>query len=446
MTQPIKNIILNEERKCDSTILEQVIQLIGEGKSFADIMRETGISLFDLSTYLEVAFYKTNLDPSILVDQEKVTNIMKELNDASYPSLKEIKQKYPDYEYTEIRVVRGVYFRSTHYYQRKPKKQPKQDIQQLTLFGDDSAEPQNLVEKVDLTSVPFLLEAIDTLETEHWKQFAVELFAKYTPKQFFILPASMSKKVHNETELSTGTFDIHNPKKLVKMGGKYYHSYRVYEKLLDILEPDSPEVWNWKRDKVIHYVYGNQYEPWERDAMKVAALSHDIYSGGTGDEFNPKRKSMDKHHAHYHKTELLPLRRLLPEEEWEAYILMVDNHMWKWGPIEPNIKFHEGKDKETVEACYRHYVLYRLVKNIELADYLASRRNEALVPRLKQAVQTWFYVKRDLDITWEDLAKMGLDEAEIRKAFAKEQEPLEEILKLVLGDQYTEMKNQAILS
>lgn len=99
-----------------------------------------------------------------------------------------------------------------------------------------------------------------------------------------------------------------------------------------------------------------------------------------------------------------------------------------------------------MEACYRHYVLYRLVKNIELADYLASRRNEALVPRLKQAVQTWFYVKRDLDITWEDLAKMGLDEAEIRKDFAKEQEPLEEILKLVLGDQYAEMKNQAILS
>ena len=324
----INDIIKNEEKKCNNEILEKVIQLIGEGKSFQEIMTEARLSLFELSRYLEVSFYKTNYDPAMYVEKDKVQNIMKELNSLSFPSLKEVKNKYPDYEYTEIRIVRGVYFRTPHYYQQKSTKKTK-DEEQLTLFGDGSFASSPQKEKVDLTTVPFLLEIIDTLETEHWKQFALELFAKYTPKQFYIMPASMSKNVHNETELDVGKFDEKDPKKLVKMGGKYYHSYRVYQQLLDILEPDSPEIWNWNRDKVVKYVYGNEYEPWERDAMKVAALSHDIFSGGTEDEFNPNRRRMDKNHAHYHKTELLPLKDLVPEEEWNAYILMVDNHMWK---------------------------------------------------------------------------------------------------------------------
>jgi hypothetical protein len=332
MANPIQDIIIKEERKCDNEILDRVIKLISENKSFSEIMREAGISLFDLSTYLEVAFYKTNFDPSILVDKDKITNIMAELNKASFPSLKEIKNKYPDYEYTEIRVVRGVYFRSTHYYQKKTKTQKAtqdNETKQMTLFGDTELVPEIKTEKVDLTTVPFLLDAINTLETEHWKQFALELFAKYTPKQFFVLPASMSQKKHHETELSIGEFSLTEPKKLIKMGGKYYHSYRVYLKLLEILEPDSPEIWGYKENKVVKYVYGNEYKEWEKDVMKVAALSHDIFSGGTEDEMNPKRKYMDKNHAHYHKTELLPLKKLVPEEEWNAYIMIVDNHMWK---------------------------------------------------------------------------------------------------------------------
>lgn len=441
----INDIIKNEEKKCNNEILEKVIQLIGEGKSFQEIMTEARLSLFELSRYLEVSFYKTNYDPAIYVEKDKVQNIMKELNSLSFPSLKEVKKKYPDYEYTEIRIVRGVYFRTPHYYQRKSTKKTK-DEEQLTLFGDGSFASSPQKEKVDLTTVPFLLEIIDTLETEHWKQFALELFAKYTPKQFYIMPASMSKNVHNETELDVGKFDEKDPKKLVKMGGKYYHSYRVYQQLLDILEPDSPEIWNWNRDKVVKYVYGNEYEPWERDAMKVAALSHDIFSGGTEDEFNPNRRRMDKNHAHYHKTELLPLKDLVPEEEWNAYILMVDNHMWKWDPLEPTIKFHEGRNKETVEECYEHYRLYRLVKNVELSDYLASRRNDALIPRFKQAIETWFYCKGNLDITWDDLNQMGLNEKDIRKAFGKPYEPLGDIIKLLLGDRYNQMVNQAMLS
>ena len=448
MANPIQDIIIREEKKCDNETLEKVIQLISENKSFSEIMREAGISLFDLSTYLEVAFYKTNFDPSILVDKDKITNIMTELNKASFPTLKEIKSKYPDYEYTEIRIVRGVYFRSTHYYQKKTKTQKITDngeTEQMTLFGDSELVPEMRAEKVDLTTVPFLLDAINTLETEHWKQFALELFAKYTPKQFFVLPASMSKKRHHETELSVGEFSLKEPTKLIKMGGKYYHSYRVFLKLLEIIEPDNPEVWNHKGDKVVKYVYGNEYEPWEKDIMKVAALSHDIFSGGTEDEVNPKRKYMDKNHAHYHKIELLPLAKLVPEEEWNIYIMIVDNHMWKWDPEEPTIKFHEGKDKNSVSECYKHFALYRLVKNVELADYLASRRNEELISKFKQAIETWFYIKKNIDITWDDLDKMGIKEDELRKAFAKEHEELEEFIKLILGDRYIKMKNQSLM-
>lgn len=450
MANPIQDIIIREERKCDSEILDKVIKLISENKSFSEIMKEAGISLFDLSTYLEVAFYKTNIDPSTMVDKEKITNIMTELNKASFPTLKEIKNKYPDYEYTEIRIVRGVYFRSTHYYQKKTAKAEKaadkEENSQMTLFdNNEMILPDVRKEKVDLTTVPFLLDAINTLETEHWKRFALELFAKYTPKQFFTLPASMSKKKHHETELSVGEFSPTEPAKLVKMGGKYYHSYRVYLKLLEILEPDTPEVLDYKGDKAVKYVYGNEYEAWERDVMKVAALSHDIFSGGKEDETNPKRKYMDKNHAHYHKTELLPLTQLVPQNEWDTYIMIVDNHMWKWDPEEPTIKFHAGKDKNTVEECYKHYALYRLVKNVEISDYLASRRNEELISKFRQAIETWFYIKRDLNITWDDLDKMGLKEDELRKAFAKENEQLEEFIKITLGNRYTEMKNQSLM-
>lgn len=446
MAMPIQDIIKREEQKCDENKLEQVISLIQNGKGFSDIMREADLSSFDLSTYLEVAFYQTNLDPSILVDKERITKIMSELNQASFPSLKAIKTKYPDYEYTEIRIVRGVYFRTTHYYQKKTKPKKTEEMTQMTLFGESGFQiDEPKVEKVDLTTVPFLLEALDTLETEHWKQFALELFAKFTPKQFYIMPASMSKKQHHETEQSVGCFDPMEPKKLLKMGGKYYHSYRVYLKLLEIIEPDHPEIWNWRKTKVVRYVYGFEYEPWQRDAMKVAALSHDIFSGGTGDEFDSKRKYLDKHHAHYHKTELVPLKKMVPDNEWDAYIIMVDNHMAKWDPVEPSMKFHDGKTKETVTECYEHYVLYRMMKNVELADYLASRRNDDMIARLKQAVETWFYLKGNLEIDWSDLENIGLPEADIRQAFAKEHESLQVILELVFGGRFSQMKNQSLM-
>jgi hypothetical protein len=76
---------------------------------------------------------------------------------------------------------------------------------------------------------------------------------------------------------------------------------------------------------------------------------------------------------------------------------------------------------------------------------LASRRNEELISKFKQAIETWFYIKRDLSITWNDLDKMGLKEEDLRKAFAKENEQLEEFIKITLGDRFMEMKNQSLM-
>lgn len=441
MGYAVQDIIINEEKKCDKEKLEKVMKLIGEKKSYTEIMRETDLTLFELSIYIEVAFYKSNYDPSIYVDKNKISKIMNELKSISFPSLKQIKNKYPECEYADIRIVRGVYFRTKRYYQKKSKakQEEKQKTDQMSLFNVVDINI-NKEEKVDISTVPYLLDEINKLETEHWKKFAKELFSKYTPKQFFILPASMSSRKHHETELAIGEFDIYNPKKLVKMGGKYYHSYRVLKLLEEILEPDSPEVWNYQKTKVVNYVYGNEFEPWQKDAMKVAALSHDIFSGGTGDDFNPKMKYMDKNHAHYHKTELKPISILLPQNEWEAYIMIVDNHMWKWDPQEPTIKFHDGKNAESIDKCYKHYELYRMVKYVELADYLASRRYDNTIPRLRQALKTWYYIKGNLDITITDLTNMGFNIKKIKEIFTNEN--LEEIFKFILGkEEYSKMKS-----
>lgn len=447
MAYAIENIIAGEEKKCNPEILEKVIKLIGEGKSYKDIINEVGISEFTLSTYIEVAFYRENFDPSLYVEQDKVTQIMKLLESSSFPALKEIKNKVPDCEYSDIRVVRGVYFRTKHYYQKKTKTKvdTKPQNEQVSLL-DTMEVPKTATIKVDINTVPFLAKCIEKLETEHWKTFATELFSKYTPKQFFLLPASMSSKNHHETELDFGEFDISDPQKLIKMGGKYYHSYRVLCCLEEIIEPDSAEIWDYTKKKVAKYTYGNEFQAWERDAMKVAALSHDIYSGGTNDDLNPKMRHMDKKHPYYHETELQSISNLVPEEQWKVFIEMVSNHMWKWSPKDTTIKFHEGKNASSVEECYNFYKLYRMVKNMELADFIASRRNSDIVPRFKQAINTWYFIKKDINITWEDLQILGIEEKELRDAFAKEKEPIEEFIKVVIGsEKYLEIKNASLM-
>jgi len=412
-------VIVKEEEKCDPKKLEEVIDLLGENKPYKEIMLQTGISLFDLSTYLEVAYYKTNYDPVSYVAKEKITAIMNEFEKKSFPTLKAVKTALPNCDYTEIRTVRGVYFRKTRYYQKKK-----------TAALEVKAEVM-LDNKLDLKTVPYLMEAINTLKTDRWKIFAKELFAKYAPKQFYILPASLSGKHHNETEYAKGYFDQNDPMALSKFGGKYYHSIRVLRQLEEIIETDHPEIWDYNHEKVTKYVYGNEFEDWEMDAMKVAALSHDIYSGGVEDELNPKKRSMDKKHAHYHKTLLKPLGEALPEKEWNAYVMMVDSHMWKWDDEKPSISFKEGLEKTTPADVYEHFNLYRMVKWVELSDYIASRKTDDLIPRLRQAFITWFYLKKDLLISFSDLKSMGINKEDVVKTFGDTQ--LSEIAKIVVG-------------
>lgn len=414
-------MISKEENKCDPVKLEAVIEMIGERRTYKEIMETLHISLFDLSTYLEVAFYKSNEDPHNYIEQDKFEKIMQKFEAKSFPALKEIKNSFPECEYSDIRIVRGVYFRKKRFYQKNAAKM-KEVVAETIDF-----------EKVDLKTVPYILEAIETLKTDHWKKFALELFSKYAPKQFYTLPASLSGKHHNETEYAKGYFDKEDPKKLIKSGGKFYHSMRVYWQLNEILETDIPEIWDYNREKIVNYVHGNDFEPWQMDAMKVAALAHDIYSGGPEDETPPRKRSMDKHHAHYHKTLLKPIGENLPQNEWEAFVMMVDKHMWKWD-VEPlDFSFHEGMKKKTVKEAYEFYVLYRMVKWVELSDYIASRKTDDFIPRLRQAFLTWAHLTKNLLITYEDFESMGIEKAKIEEAFPNAS--LKEIAEILLGEE-----------
>ncbi|MFW6024868.1 MAG: helix-turn-helix domain-containing protein [Candidatus Woesearchaeota archaeon] len=427
----VQDIIKKEEQKCHPQILENVISYMEDGKTIKDISKLTKLDFFNLSPYIEVAFYKSNIDPSVYVKKELIEQIMSALEGLSYPNLKPVKEKVPNCDYSEIRVVRGVYFRSKRYYKKKTNKKKKVENNQLTL--DLDIREKKKVKKVELDSVPYLMDFINSLSTPHWRNFATTLFEYYVPKQFYILPATFHKNQHNESELETGYFDKDNPLKLASMGGKAYHSYRVYKQLLQIIEPDMPEIWDYKKTKVKNYVYGNDYEAWELDVMKVAAWAHDIYSGGPNDELDPKRKRMDKLHPHYHKTELLPIKSMVPDNEWDAFIQCVDNHMWKWQK-DPStlIRFDNGKNFDDKKEVYNFYRLFRMVKNVELADYLASRRNDDTIPRFKQFLKTWYHINENYNLTWDDLNECDFSESDIREAFGKDKDvPLENIIKQI---------------
>ena len=423
------DIILEEEKKCNEDILQSVINLLKNKKTVKDIMTELNMSAFVLSTYLEVAFYREQtLDPSLLVDKNLIENIMRELNKSTWPSLTSIKELF-NCDYSEIRIVRGVYFRTNRFFSRKKPSEPKKEETQVVSFFDT----MNISDvKVDIDTVPFLREAINNLKTSHWRKFAIELFSKYTPKQFYIMPASMKKGVHNETEHTTGYFDLNDTKKLVLMGGKCYHSIRVYEMAKNIIDTDAAEIWDFKKTKVTDYVYGNEYSDAENDIILVAALSHDIFSGGTDDEFNYKRKSLDKMHPYYHKEALLPIKDIVPNDEWELYIRAVQDHMWKWSPNPLQSKFHDGK--KISEEAYKFYSEYRVIKTVEIADYLGSRKDSQIIPKFTQAIKTFYYLIKSRNITWDELEKMGIEEKEVRVAYGKMNEPLSEFLKLILDN------------
>lgn len=411
----IMNIIKQEEAKCEKEKLDRLLYLIKEGKNIRDIIVELNISAYNLGTYLEVLYYKEQtLDPRIVVPKEKVKAIYLVLKNLGFPSLKEVKDKLPNCEYYEIRAVRGAYFRVQRFGSNKVKKEEtnKKEVNQESFFNN--SESSILPIKVDISSVPYLLDELKKIKTDRWKKFAIELFSKYCPRQFFIMPAAMRKGVHNEVEHTIGEWDLKDKIKIKQVGGKYWHSIRVAQYVDYIIETDSAEIWDFNKTKVINYVYGNEYLDYEEDIMRIAALSHDIYSGGVEDEFNSKRKSMDKEHPYYHRKELESLKKIVGEQEFELYLNVVENHMWKWSIKEPTISFDDGKEIDN--KAYEFYRKYRLVKNMELSDYLASKKDNDLSTKLIQTIKTFKYLNIP-QISWNDLDKMGFNKSIVISIF-----------------------------
>lgn len=229
------------------------------------------------------------------------------------------------------------------------------------------------------------------------------------------MPAAMNSFAHDIVELSYGEYDGDTPN-VKKMGGKCFHSVRVCEIVEHILNTDSPEITDF-HGIVKKYVYGNEYEDWESDMLKVAALSHDIFSGGVEDEFNYKRRYLDKNHPYYHRQALACISSILPENEWNTYLTVVENHMWKWSPKECTIFFHDGKKKNTASDKDNFYNLYRLVKVMEIADYLAAQRDKTRGKEIIFAIKTYYTLYGTYDMPEDTKEKLGITKEEMMKSF-----------------------------
>jgi len=230
-----------------------------------------------------------------------------------------------------------------------------------------------LKRKVDIKMVPHYSSAIDNFETEDFKRLAIAGL-EAAPLQFWIMPAAMSKKVHHSSEHEIGEIEYDETKQLYyvkRIGGKAFHTLRVLDVAEIIMESDDPRVKDFQGN-IKKWKYGNEMTERERDLIRTACLWHDIYSGGTGDEFDDQRKSLDKRHPHYHRTELASLSFMILVEEWELLMKCIEQHMWKWDDIEI-VKFHDIAKQKTVEEAYKFAKEYRIIKIVELSDLIASR-------------------------------------------------------------------------
>lgn len=232
-----------------------------------------------------------------------------------------------------------------------------------------------LKRKVDLKMVPYYSNIIDeNFETEDFKKLATAGL-EAAPLQFWIMPAAMSKKVHHSSEHGIGEVVYDEEKEIYvvnKIGGKAYHTLRVFDIAEIFMEADDPRVFDFQGN-VKEWKYGNEMTERERDLIRTACLWHDIYSGGTGDEFDSKRRSMDKKHPHYHRTELAPLSVMVSVDEWELLMECIEQHMWKWDDNIEIMKFHDINKKETVKEAYEFIRKYRMIRIVELSDLIASR-------------------------------------------------------------------------
>lgn len=423
-----EHVISGILNKCNEELLSQVIELLTKGNSFKEIENKLSLSSYALSDYIVAGFAKSDIAPDVYVDKEDFGLLMKEIDTIETPYRKIVRDKMKeqynkDYSYDSINVVLGVYFRTKRFYNKKnvvdgriveePKNTPVSNEVAQTSFAQVCKVTD--VEKIDLTTVPMFYTAINALYTEHWKKFAIELFSKLCPKQFFIMPATMGKTKHNIVELSYGKFNDENPCILEKMGGKCFHSIRVYEAICTLLEPDKAEIKDFK-GITKDYKYGNEFEKWEEDMLKVAALAHDIYSGGTSDEFDYSRKRLDVNHPYYHRKELASISHILPDNEWNAFLKCIENHMWKWSPKECDIYFKDGLALPECEKD-NFYHLYRMVKNLEIADYFASRRENNRGQEIIYSIETYYNLFGTYEIPDCALEKMNITPEEMKKAF-----------------------------
>lgn len=237
-------------------------------------------------------------------------------------------------------------------------------------------ERQNKLEKkVDINMVPQFSTVIrENFETDDFRKLAAAGL-EAAPLQFWIMPAAMSKKVHHSSEHGIGEVEYDDASKLYyvkEIGGKAFHTLRVLDIAEIFMEADDPRIFDF-RGNLKAEKYGNEMTPRERDIIRTACLWHDIYSGGTDDEFNSKRRSMDKNHPHYHRTELAPLSSMISVAEWDLLLKCIEQHMWKWDDKIDIMKFHDLKLKESVQEAYKFANEYRIVRIVELSDLIASR-------------------------------------------------------------------------
>lgn len=228
--------------------------------------------------------------------------------------------------------------------------------------------------KIDIWQIPEMVEVLRKFETADIRKLAIAGLER-APLQFWIMPASMSKAVHHSTEHSIGEV-IYDDKtglnRVTKIGGKAFHTVRVVNYAEVMLEADHPPIQNFQ-GKIIEIKRGNELTVRERDLIRTACLWHDVFSGGTNDEFNPKRRGMDKYHPHYHATEFAYLANIIPTNEWELLVKIIKHHMWKWDDYVDIVKFHDMKECSSVEEAYQFMRRYRLIRIVELSDLLASK-------------------------------------------------------------------------
>lgn len=231
-----------------------------------------------------------------------------------------------------------------------------------------------LKKKVDLFKVPGFSDIIKNFETKDFKNLAIAGL-EAAPLQFWIMPAAMRKGVHHKSEHGIGEVekdDINQIHRVGKIGGKAFHTLRVLDVAEIFIEADDPRVKNYN-GSIKSMKYGNEMTPRERDLIRTACLWHDIYSGGTGDEFNSKRRGMDKNHPHYHRKELASLCHYVSVDEWDLLLMAIEQHMWKWDDNIDILKFHDIGKQNTVKDAHAYANIYRIVRIVELSDLIASR-------------------------------------------------------------------------